>query len=246
MLEKTDAITTLRGMESSWYKIKAGALTGWVWGGFITEYAEGSNKDPDVKFLYAFSHCTEKKMDDGYGHTYTQRKTYMQVRAVKNNVQLDKLVFEMNASYFQPYIFGNKGIEGVDDILAVGEPCEGGCGCSGWDHYIFWNGATLNYVIAVGGTADGSFSEGDGIIFPSDMGGEKGFIQVAGNFIDTSYHYNEHGDVMRRVITNTYYTWNGTKLVKAAGKKVKPKYYYYDYEENKVVDKPQEEPVEEE
>lgn len=228
----------LRGIESYWYHIRCNKQEGWIWGGFIATGYFRSNEDPSVAFLIGFSHQQLKKDSDGITE-YTYNETYVQIRAVRGNQLLDKLVLHEEVTYPEVQQSGRMGVEGVDDILMLLRPCLGGCGCSGGTDYIFWDGAKLHFVYNENFIADAASSEWDALLLPSSKGGEQGYIKIAGNHVDTSFYAQDGRDIMQRVQTVSWYTWNGEKLVKAAGKKTQRKIIYIDHETDKVIDKPE-------
>lgn len=239
LLEFSQEKMTLRGIESYWYHIRCKKLEGWIWGGFIAANCLRSNEDPSVAFLIGFSHQLVKKDSDGMtASTYTE--TYVQVRAVRGNEQLDRLVFRQDVMYPEVQQSGRMGIEGINDILLLSRPCVGGCGCSGGTDYVFWDGAKLHLAYSQNYIADAGSSEWDELILPSNKGGEAGYIKTRSNYIDGSYNSPEGRDIMRRLQTVNWYTWNGEKLVKAAGKKTQQKVVYVDHETDEVIDKPEE------
>lgn len=81
LLEKTDRPQTLNEVCSRWYKVKMGPQIGWIWGGLISQKTMTSAVDPEIKFLFG-----------EVGDAGPSQKRY-QIRAVKNGVELDKMVF---------------------------------------------------------------------------------------------------------------------------------------------------------
>lgn len=82
LLAKSNTPRTINGIKSRWYKIKMGPQVGWIWGGMISQKTMASNINPEVKFFFGDA-----------GFDYRGNKQF-QIRAVKNGVQIDKIVFQ--------------------------------------------------------------------------------------------------------------------------------------------------------
>lgn len=81
LLAKSDTPHTINGIKSRWYKIKMGPQVGWVFGGMISQKTLASSTNPEIKFLFGEA-----------GYDFKGNKQF-QVRAIKNGVQIDKIVF---------------------------------------------------------------------------------------------------------------------------------------------------------
>ncbi len=81
LLAKSDTPHTINGIKSRWYKIKMGPQVGWVFGGMISQKTLASSTNPEIKFLIGEA-----------GYDFKGNKQF-QVRAIKNGVQIDKIVF---------------------------------------------------------------------------------------------------------------------------------------------------------
>ncbi len=236
-LKESGTMETIKGIASSWYQVVAGKDTGWVWGGFIAQATAGSNEDPTVKFLVGFS-----GLDTVRGKDYAFETMHMQIRAVRGNTQLDRIIIPLKADWVEAYYWGRKGVKGVHDIIVVHQPCYSeSCGCTVGDHFVFWDGAKLSKVYSALGMADAECSEGESIVFPSDMGGEEGYIKLVQQLstdvdsLGNSLEDSECGDVQVEVVS--YYTWNGSKLVAATNKPkaISKLYYAWDEKEGYIV-----------
>lgn len=85
LLAKSESPQTIKGVCSRWYKVKIGPDLGWIWGGMIAQKTMVSSLDPETIFLFG------EAEDD-----FNSQKQY-QIRAVKNGVELDRLVFRSQA-----------------------------------------------------------------------------------------------------------------------------------------------------
>lgn len=82
LLAKSSTPQTINGVTSRWYKIKMGPQVGWIFGGMISQKTMISNTNPEVKFVFGEA-----------GFDFKGNKQF-QVRAIKNGVEIDKLVFQ--------------------------------------------------------------------------------------------------------------------------------------------------------
>ncbi|MEY8849519.1 hypothetical protein AB9K26_11925 [Psychroserpens sp. XS_ASV72] len=82
LLAKSERPHTINGITSRWYKVKMGPQIGWIWGGLISQKTMVSHNNPEVKFVFGEA-----------GFDFKGNKLY-QVRAIKNGVQLDKMIFK--------------------------------------------------------------------------------------------------------------------------------------------------------
>lgn len=85
LLAKSESPQTINNVCSRWYKVKMGPQIGWIWGGLIAQKTMASNVDAGTKFLFG-----------EVGEDASSQKQY-QIRAVKNGVELDKIVFKCYA-----------------------------------------------------------------------------------------------------------------------------------------------------
>jgi hypothetical protein len=82
LLAKTEHPQTINGVCSRWYKVKIGPQIGWIWGGLIAQKTMVSSIDPGLRFLF------------GEAGEDTHGQQQYQIRAVKNGVEMDKVVFQ--------------------------------------------------------------------------------------------------------------------------------------------------------
>ncbi len=85
LLAKSDTPQTINDVCSRWYKVKMGPQVGWIWGGLISQKTMVSNVDAEMKFFFGEA-----------GEDADSQKQY-QIRAVKNGVELDRIVFKSYA-----------------------------------------------------------------------------------------------------------------------------------------------------
>jgi hypothetical protein len=81
LLAKSNTPHTINGVKSRWYKVKMGPQMGWIWGGMISQKTIASTINPEVKFVFGEA-----------GFDYKGNRQF-QVRALKNGIQIDKIIF---------------------------------------------------------------------------------------------------------------------------------------------------------
>ncbi len=208
LVRKSDSVSVFRGIESQWYFCKIGGKKGWVWGGNIAKHGFKSTGDPDVLLLMGYQESRDGK--DEY-----LRDVYIQIRAVRNGKELDKIVFKAAINRFQysASSLGNKGLSDLHDIIIVTNFC-GKCGCSIGNQHVFWNGKKFKKIRDAIYFGDAWASDGQRIVYPTDVGGEKGRIK----FMEEEFGSNEaandnENSKYKLVIYETTYIWNRFSLV---------------------------------
>lgn len=88
LLKKSDNPQTIDGVTSRWYLIKMGPQTGWIWGGLIAQKTMMSNTNPEIKFVFG-----EAGVDSNSHRQF-------QIRAIKNGVELDKIVLKSDTLHY--------------------------------------------------------------------------------------------------------------------------------------------------
>ncbi len=226
VLSGSNVKDTINGIISYWYHVRAKEKNGYIWGGLIAQNHFGSSQNGKVKFVVGMEKIEQGIYKDPYdGQAYPQTYIYTQIRAYKDGEQLAKYSVKSMRSYdlnnresygYGTCNLGKSGLNQVDDIIQLHIPCRGGCGCSTGDTYIGWNGSDFKFLIEAFGTADAQYSEGDGIIFPSNMKGEDGFIIRSINRVlfDETDDQEKRQDKREQYLE--YYVWDGKKLNKTA------------------------------
>lgn len=201
VLEKrSENMNTINTVISNWYKIRAEGINGWVFGSFISQQAFGSLSDLSVKFVFGL-----KSVDHSEGW---RKKTY-QIRAIKDNQEIDNIEFPIFTSYIN-FIktIGHAGLN-LKDVIVIDIPCEGGCGCSTGELVVFWNGEKFSKVEDLLGLGDAWASESIKFIYPTDMEGIENVIIKVSDSFDEELSDNK----IRRRITKEYFKWNKTELI---------------------------------
>lgn len=224
LLKKSKSTLTIKNIKSNWYQIKTASKTGWIWGGFIAQYAFGSQNNGSVKFVAGLDKII-KNEDDTW-------QAYYQIRAFRNGEQIAKISLKSPGWEFDNISnIGNQGLKNIDDILALSIPCSSeSCGCTVGTSYIFWHNNTFYHVGDALGLVDADYSSDESFIFPSDMQGKpnviiKEYSGIDDKMMKTTGNNNE---TIYRQVTQQEFEWNGTKLV-AKTKKKQVKSYKVSY-----------------
>ena len=204
--EKSEREDTIDGIKSNWYRVSIGNDSGWVWGGLIAQKTFGSEATHNVKFAYGFESATVNEAG------VVEQKH--QLRAFKNGVQIDKIVFNGHQSKaLNMKNIGNKGLFNVEDIIALDIPAAEGNENKG-KMYIFWNNGKFTNVASLIDHCDTSYSKTESFVFPSDMEGVKSRLVLETFITDfKTIAKNETAKEDKKLIISEY-KWNGYKLVK--------------------------------
>lgn len=110
LLAKSSTPHTINGIKSRWYKVKMGPQVGWIWGGMISQKTMISNTNPELKFVFGEA-----------GFDFKGNKQF-QVRALKNGVQVDRIVFQSERlSYSDISLMNQKNSESKVDVIALSD-----------------------------------------------------------------------------------------------------------------------------
>jgi hypothetical protein len=128
LLAKSDSQQVINGVCRRWYKITMGPQVGWIWGGLIAQKTMISKADPEVKLMIGES-----------GLDAQSNKKY-QIRAVKNGVELDRMVFISNSlDYTQIRLKSDLNTGDVIQLVTLGKNNVQDM------RYVVWNGTNLQY-----------------------------------------------------------------------------------------------------
>lgn len=208
--EKSERADTIDGIKSNWYRVSIGNDSGWIWGGLIAQKTFGSEASHNVKFAYGFESATVN--DSGV----VEQKH--QLRAFKNGVQIDKIVFNgYQSKALEMNNIGNKGLFNVEDIIALDIPGTEVDEAVG-KMYIFWNNGKFTNVASLIDHCDTSYSKTESFVFPSDMEGVKSRLVLETFITDfKTIAQDENAKEDKKLIISEY-KWNGYKLEKVEDK----------------------------
>lgn len=136
LLEKSDTPETLNGISSSWYKVKLGPDTGWVWGGLIAQKTINSKVDNAVKFVFG-----EESIKNTFGESKAKR---YQIRAIKNGQQIDKIVIKLDSINHKAV--ANIGNQGLSDVITLNNTTGESCDIEQASNYVVFKDNKLQYT----------------------------------------------------------------------------------------------------
>jgi hypothetical protein len=204
--ELTDSLT-LNGWQSPWYQVKIGTgatiKKGFIWGGFLTGCCFVSKKDKNILFITGVSKFN-----------YDKAEMTLQLRALKNGVELAKIEFKSVGDY--GYNIGGKshgdiGLAGVEEGLGIKMIYEA-CDYAQGEYILFWDGKKLVYgTEGVSSSSAEVFYSTVKILFPKDKGGKKDCIVVN---TETGQFNEKKKDYDKPKIENQVFRWKNGKLSK--------------------------------
>lgn len=206
VLEESNEYLTINGFSAPWYKVKFDNQSGFIWGGLIAEGHLVSEDDNDLLFLYGIASYEAPEEEFGWG------KVDIQLRACRNNKELDKIKFPINGGISMGHWlknYGNKGYESIEDIIYYTISAEM-CAGINEDVVIFWNEEAFHNVITLSPGGDAPYFFDDSLVFPEDENGEKGKIfgvQKEGYYSDES-----QSEILERH-KKVEYKWLNNKLI---------------------------------
>lgn len=197
----------LNGLQAPWYEIKAGNISGWVWGGLLSLTHGKIGNDLIMYGLTGFS------PDSNFTG---------EVRYVKNNKLIASVYSRPiytaweNVREYTYNVSGNlnenTGLKNLFCVFEVAFLYEA-CGYQNGSQYYGWNGNRFIPITEASfGSDAGIFSYNTEVIFPWDEGGEKNKVRS----IYTAYDFDEDAeDYKLSDSTVTDLIWNGTDFTKA-------------------------------
>jgi hypothetical protein len=195
IVQKTEEKSSLNGLDWNWYKVKVGRKTGYILGGLIAldhiAYSE------DVVYLVTIA-GTNRTTEDWEYIDYKVR-----ARALAPTGEFYGHESKLNTSSFYIEAFGNRGVEGIDEILVINLFAEA-CGVDGGEIYVFNDGSRLMEAFQLTKLFDGgSFWFTEKVMFPDD---DKNW----GN--GTIIYTREQGETMNEELGWTKATINTLEL----------------------------------
>jgi hypothetical protein len=202
--ELTDSLT-LNGWRAAWCQVRVGngatAQKGYIWGGFLTGLCFKSQKDKNIWFIAGVSKFNYDKMD-----------MTLQLRAVKNGVELSKIEFKTVGDY--GYMIGgqsngNPNFAGVEESLGIKMIYEA-CDYAQGEYLLLWDGKKLIYgAEGVSASSAEVFYSTTSILLPTDKGGKKDQLIVR---TETAQFNEKKNDFDKPKIENKVFRWQNGKL----------------------------------
>lgn len=168
IVRKMDETSSLNGLDWNWYKVKIGRKTGFILGGLI---ALDRVRYDDCVYLVTMA---------GIDRTYDDYK-YMEYKVRTRVVRADGEFYghesQLNTNGFYLEASGNKGLEGIDNMLCINLYAEA-CGVDGGKIYLFNDGEKLYEALQLSVVSDaGAFWYSETVIFPEDEEGWEGIVR---------------------------------------------------------------------
>lgn len=177
IVQKMDETSSLNGLDWNWYKVKVGRKTGYILGGLI---ALDRVLHDDVVFLVTLAGIEQKSND----YTYTEYRA--RTRVLRADSEYYGHESKLNNESFYVEAFGNKGLEGIDNMLRIHLFAEA-CGVDGGQIYLFNTGDRLVEAANLSSIGDGGiFWFIESLTFPDDERGYSGAV----------IYEREHGEAM--------------------------------------------------
>ncbi|WP_299781524.1 SH3 domain-containing protein [uncultured Formosa sp.] len=185
IIEKSEKTVVYNGLPSNYYKVKYKGQLGYVLGALISL---GKKEMGKSKYFYTYG-----KKDDSY---------YIIIRHLNEQLQIEEVVTDLRSNDFSLEVYGNKGIEGIDNIIFVNYLAEA-CGVEGGGVYFFEVNGTMKKVFTISQISDaGVYWFFEELIFPNDENGVKGKIvykKESGTYQDEETNWVEINKVSREL-----------------------------------------------
>lgn len=209
ILNKTDYESEINGWKMHWYEVNVELnkqhYQGFIWGGLLATFKIQSKTDQSLSFLFGPSKSVLNKKEI--------LDFYVQVRAVKDNKELNKLEFkavgqnDMSVSF---YSRGNKKLKGISEVLGI-YFSGNSCGAAFGEVVLFWDSNRFIYVKELKNGTDAPYYYSEKLIYPGDKGGKEGVIFLTE---ESGYYDTEKQKDVIESYKKFSYTWNGESLIK--------------------------------
>lgn len=168
IIEKSDAKSSINGLEWNWYKVKVGRKTGYILGGLIA--LDHLHFDDAV---YLVTMAGVNRRDDDFEYIDYKVRT----RVLGPTYEYYGHESKLNTDVFYIEATGNRGIEGIGHIFVINLYAEA-CGVDDGQIYLFNDGLRLIEALRLSVVSEaGAFWYSETVIFPEDEGGWDGVVQ---------------------------------------------------------------------
>ncbi len=168
IVRKMEETMSFNGLDWNWYKVKVGRKSGYILAGLI---ALDRVKYDDVVYLVTLAGIKQSTKDLDY-IDYRVR-----TRIISANSEFYGHESKLNTNSFYVEVFGNRGLDGVDNMLLINLYAEA-CGVDGGEIYLFNTGSRLIEGIHLSSVSEGGvFWYTEKVIFPSDDDGWGEVVQ---------------------------------------------------------------------
>jgi len=193
IIEKTNETIDDLGIVSNFYKVKHNDQIGYILGSLISLEKKELGES---KYFYTY----QKKGD----------KYYLIIRHFNEKSEVNEVIIELETNDFSLEIYGNKGVEGIENIIYVNYLAEA-CGINGGGIYIFQTNSMLKKVFSITEISEAGVNwMNEKLIFPNDKKGITGKIvyeKEVGSYIDEETNWVEINQVSREL------EWKNGKLL---------------------------------
>lgn len=188
---------SINGKKGYWNQVAHNNDTGFVWANYLGHYSFNSYKDESLSFIF-------KQGEEDFDKT---------ILAVKNGKIIDSYNFSSLSNFMGAHSRGNMGLKNISEIIGV---CYtgGSCGTTSGDVLIPFDGEKFYKSFTEAGVGDGGLSYGENVIFPSNIGGEEGVINITtydSESIDLPGE-NNYESINRSILTRKYVLKNDSLL----------------------------------
>jgi hypothetical protein len=195
IVHRIDAIAEFNGIEWYWYEVKVGRKTGYILGGLIAL--------DRVQFDDAIYLVTVAGVKHSSDWEYSEYKVRTRVLTPSGDYYGHESKLNTNSFYLE--VTGNRGIEGIEDIVVINLFAEA-CGVDGGHIYLFNDGSRLIEALRLSDVSDaGAFWFTESVIFPEDEGGwgETHYKREYGEPMDQEYGWT------RSTVNTLILRWEG-------------------------------------
>ena len=185
IVRKMDETSSLNGLDWNWYKVKVGRKTGYIHGGLI---ALDRLQQDDCIYLVTIAGVAQSSGD------YEYIDYRVRTRVIRADSEYYGHESKLNTNSFYIESFGNRGLEGVDNMLRINLYAEA-CGVDGGQIYLFNDGDQLKEAIRLSVVSDaGVFWYSETVVFPEDEDGWEGIVQYEREYgvpMDEEYNWTK-------------------------------------------------------
>lgn len=195
ILEKSDEVIEVNGLECNWYKVRAGKKKGFIAGGLI---ALDHREMDGVRYMVIRAGGGEYDLK-------------ARCRVLRGDGSYYGHETQLNTGTFYVELTNGRGLEGVEHILCINLVAEA-CGVDGGEVYLFDDGTTLRDGFSVSNVVEGGvFWFGENLFFPDD---EDNYVSENTVLYQREYgeYLDEELDMSRSVIHRVVLHWQDGKF----------------------------------
>jgi len=193
IIEKTDSVYLLNGIESPWYKVKYKEFIGYIVGGLISLDTAVTN---NLTYLISL----EKK----------EKLLLLKTRLLLKESDYLENISELKTHQFSIKAYDNRGLNNLESVFLIDYLAES-CGINGGGIYLFYDGTTLTKVIDYTQIGDADlYWYMEEYIFPTDKDGVENKILYKREVGETKEYETEW---VERKLTERQIEWKDNQLI---------------------------------